>query len=207
LWIAAFDGDPGIEAYLEAHGEPIRYGPGPRLPMEAYQTVFATEPGSAEMPSAGRPFTTGRVTSLVSRGIVVAPIVLHAGVSSYEDDEPPGEERYEVPAVTAALVNTLRSEGGRIIAVGTTVVRALETVADDHGVVHPGSGLTDLVIGPGRPVGSVDGMITGWHEPKSSHLELLEALVPRPQLKDVYDEAISGGYQWHEFGDLLLIAP
>lgn len=207
LWVAAFEGDRDAPTHLAEHGEPIRYAPGRTWPMETYQTVFATHPGSAEMPSAARPFTTQMVTRLVSSGIVVAPIVLHAGVSSYEEGETPGEERYEVTAATASVVNTLRSAGGRVIAVGTTVVRALETVVDENGLLHPGQGLTDLIIGPDRPVRAVDGMVTGWHEPRSSHLELLEALLPRPQLRDVYDEAISGGYLWHEFGDALLILP
>lgn len=207
LWVAAFEGADDADAYLHEHGEPVRYAPGPQWPMETYQTVFATEPGSAEMPSAARPFTTDMVTRLISRGVVVAPVVLHAGVSSYEEGEAPGEERFEMPVSTAAVANTMRARGGRVIAVGTTVVRALETVVDDHGGFHPGQGLTDIVIGPGRPVRGIDGMLTGWHEPKSSHLELLEALLPRPQLRDVYDEALGGEYLWHEFGDSLLILP
>lgn len=207
LWVAAFAGATGAVDHLHLHGEPVRYTPGPTLPIESYQTVFAIHPGSAEMPSAARPFTSDMVTRLVSKGIAVVPIVLHTGVSSYESDETPGEERYEVPAATAAVINALRDNGGRAIAVGTTVLRALETVVDGNGTIHPGKGVTDVVIGPGHPLTSVDGMITGWHEPRSSHLGLLEAVLPRPLLRDVYDEAINGGYLWHEFGDLLLILP
>jgi S-adenosylmethionine:tRNA ribosyltransferase-isomerase len=169
--------------------------------------VFATHPGSAEMPSAARAFTAAMVTSLISSGIAVVPVLLHAGVASYETGEAPGEERFEVSPPSAAMMNSVRSSGGRLIAVGTTVVRALETVADDLGLIHPGRGITDIVIGPSRPPRAVDGLLTGWHEPRSSHLELLESLLSRPQLRDVYDEAVARHYLWHEFGDLLLVLP
>lgn len=207
LWIAAIEGAEDVDTLLEAHGAPIRYAPGPKLSMADYQTVFATHPGSAEMPSAGRPFTSESVTRLVSLGIAVVPIVLHAGVSSYEEGESPGEERYEVPSASAIVINALRGEGGRVIAVGTTVVRAIETVADSSGRVHPGKGWTELVVTADRGVKAVDGMLTGWHEPGSSHLSLLEALMPSRYLERIYDEAASTGYLWHEFGDVLLILP
>jgi S-adenosylmethionine:tRNA ribosyltransferase-isomerase len=207
LWIADVEGTPDMDAYLELQGGPIRYTSGRRWPMADYQTIFATEPGSAEMPSAARPFTHQLMTRLVARGVVAVPIVLHAGVSSYEEGEAPGEERYRVPATTATIVNALRSAGGRVVAVGTTVVRALESVVDDNGVVHPGRGLTDLVVTPDRGVRAVDGLLTGWHEPRSSHLTLLEAFLPHAHLQVVYDKALTGGYLWHEFGDELLILP
>lgn len=207
LWIVAFDRPSDVVRYLQEHGRPIRYAPGPELSVDNYQTVFGFHPGSAEMPSAARPFTPDIVTRLVSKGVSVAPIVLHAGVSSYEEDESPGEERYEVPPTTATVVNAQRAAGGRVIAVGTTVVRALETVADASGVVHPGRGLTDLVVTPDRGIRAADGLLTGWHEPRSSHLRMLEAFVPRSHLQEVYDRAILEGYLWHEFGDLLLILP
>lgn len=207
LWIAAFAGEEDVPGYLTRYGGPVRYAGGERWPIESYQTVFATQPGSAEMPSAGRPFTASLVTRLVSAGVSLVPIVLHAGVSSYEGDETPGEERYEVSASSATVINTLRTSGGRVIAVGTTVVRALESVVDDLGSVHPGQGTTDVIVSPTRPPRAIDGLLTGWHEPRSSHLDLLEALLPRPQLRDVYDEALARGYLWHEFGDLLLVLP
>lgn len=207
LWVAAFDGAEEILDYLAHHGHPVRYGTGADWPLDTYQTVFAAHPGSAEMPSAARPFTVEMVTSLISSGIAIVPILLHAGVSSYETGEAPGEERFDVSAASAALMNTVRASGGRLIAVGTTVVRALETVADDLGFLHPGRGLTDIVITPARLPRAVDGLLTGWHEPRSSHLELLESLLPRPQLRDVYDEAATRNYLWHEFGDLLLVLP
>jgi S-adenosylmethionine:tRNA ribosyltransferase-isomerase len=207
LWVAAIETRRGLLSYLEAHGAPIRYAAGPNWPLADYQTVFANESGSAEMPSAGRPFTPELVTRLVSQGVAVAPIVLHAGVSSYEEGETPGEERYAVPASTATVINGLRATGGRVIAVGTTVVRALESVVDDRGIVHPGRGMTDLVVTAGTGVRAVDGLLTGWHEPRSSHLRLLEAFLSRVDLESVYDEAAASGYLWHEFGDELLILP
>lgn len=207
LWVASVEPALDLTAYLHLHGEPIRYVPGPHWPIEDYQTVFAVNPGSAEMPSAGGPFTTELVARLVARGIAIAPIVLHAGVSSYETDETPGEERYEVPASTAIVLNALRGAGGKVVAVGTTVVRALESVVDEAGVVHPGKGITDLLVTADRGVRSVDGMLTGWHEPRSSHLRMLEAFIPAEHLEAVYREAVSSGYLWHEFGDELLILP
>jgi S-adenosylmethionine:tRNA ribosyltransferase-isomerase len=151
--------------------------------------VFATEPGSAEMPSAARGFTAELVTSLVSAGVVFAPLLLHCGVSSPEAGEAPQPERYRVPAATAALVNASRSAGRRVVAVGTTAVRALETVTDETGTVHPGEGWTELVISPARGVRAVDGLITGWHEPEASHLELIAAVAGPEVLERSYAAA------------------
>ncbi len=197
-----------LDRYLEIHGNPIRYGHSePALPIDAYQTVFALEPGSAEMPSAGWPFTTGLVTELVARGVLVAPITLHAGVSSLEHGETPHPERYRVPAVTARLVNAVHSWGGRVVAVGTTVARALETVAARDGEVAPGAGSTRVTLTPARGLRAIDGLLTGWHEPESSHLELLEAAAGRHLLRRSYAVALAHGYRWHEFGDSHLILP
>jgi S-adenosylmethionine:tRNA ribosyltransferase-isomerase len=207
LWVAALTTRRDLLSYLTAHGEPIKYTPGPSWPLADYQTVFATEPGSAEMPSAARPFTPEVVTRLVSLGIAVVPVLLHAGVSSFEEGESPGEERYQVSTATAAVINAMRASGGRIIAVGTTVVRALETVVDDSGTIHPGAGTTDVIVSPQSGVHAADGLVTGWHEPRSSHLGLLEAFIPKSQLEVVYAEARVNGYLWHEFGDELLILP
>jgi S-adenosylmethionine:tRNA ribosyltransferase-isomerase len=194
----------GLDAYLDRHGEPIRYADhGPALPLAAYETVFAREPGSAEMPSAARPFTPALVTELVSVGVLLAPVVLHAGVSSPERGEPPFPERYRVPPETARLLGAVHGWGGRVIAVGTTVVRALETVADGAA----GEGRTELVITPERGLRAVDGLITGWHEPESSHLLMLEAAAGHDLLLRAYDEAATLGLAGHEFGDALLVLP
>jgi S-adenosylmethionine:tRNA ribosyltransferase-isomerase len=198
-------GEP-VEDYLRRHGEPIRYAHAPRRwPIDAYQTVFAIHPGSAEMPSAGRPFTTELVAELTARGVLVAPVTLHAGVSSLELGEDPYPERYRVPAETARLVNAVHGWGGRVIAVGTTVVRALETVAAPDGAVRAGLGLTSLVVSPERGLLAVDGLITGWHEPSSSHLRLLEAAAGADLLSRSYEAAEARGYRFHEFGDSHLI--
>lgn len=207
LWVAAIDGVDDLVEYLGRRGEPIRYVPGRPVPVTAYQTIFAREPGSAEMPSAGRPFTDRMVTELVASGVAIVPVVLHSGVSSFEIGETPSDERYSVPDHTATVMNALRGSGGRVIAVGTTVVRALETVVDRRGLIHPGSGTTDVLISGRRGVSAVDGLVTGWHEPRSSHLSLLEAFLDRFTLAAVYDEAVAAGYKWHEFGDSMLILP
>src|ERR671918_222389 len=163
--------------------------------------------GRAEMPSAARPFTESLVTELVTRGIVLAPITLHTGVSSQEAGEPPYAERYEVPGATASLVNAAHADGHRVIAVGTTVVRALESTADEAGRSHPGRGWTELVVTPDRGVRVVDGLVTGWHEPESSHLAMLESIAGRHLLDASYAAAVDEGYRWHEFGDSHLILP
>ena len=206
LMLARFDGAAPVEEYLERHGEAIRYGYVDQAwPLRAYQNVYAITPGSAEMPSAGRPFTAELITELVARGVVVAPITLHTGVSSPERHEPPFPEQYRVPATTARLVNSAHATGGRVIAVGTTVVRALETVARPDGTVAPGSGWTGLVIGPERGVRAVDGLVTGWHEPRASHFQMLAAIAGDELLERSYQEALDRGYLWHEFGDSHLI--
>ena len=206
LMLARLDGAGTVEELLRDHGEPIRYGyVTHRWPLAAYQNVYARVPGSAEMPSAGRPFTHRLISELATRGIAVAPITLHTGVSSPERHEPPFPEQYEVPESTARLVNLTRAAGGRVIAVGTTVVRALETVARADGSVTAGAGWTGLVIDPDRGVHAVDGLITGWHEPEASHLSMLAALAGEPFLERCYHAALDHGYLWHEFGDSHLI--
>jgi len=208
LWRAERVGPGRVRALLARHGRPIRYHyvPDP-WPLEAYQTVFATCPGSAEMPSAARPFTAELVTRLVAAGVTLAPIVLHTGVSSPEVGEPPYPERFDVPGTTARLVSTTRSTGGRVVAVGTTVVRALETVATPDGLVHGGRGWTDLVLGPSRPARAVDGLISGLHPDGASHRQLLEAVVGAGVVSAAYIAAGQRDYLWHEFGDSMLLLP
>jgi len=208
LWLVRLDLPRATLDYLAAHGQAIRYAHADAAwPVEAYQSVFSRVPGSAEMPSAARPFTDALVTELVTRGVVIAPLTLHTGVSSQEAGEPPYAERYSVPAATAALVNGARRDGRRVIAVGTTVVRALETTADPAGRSHPGRGWTELVVTPERGVRVVDGLLTGWHEPESSHLAMLEAIGGRELVDRSYAAAVASGYRWHEFGDSHLILP
>jgi S-adenosylmethionine:tRNA ribosyltransferase-isomerase len=208
LWRAEVDLPFDVPRYLARHGAPIAYDyVAGRWPLENYQTVFAQDPGSAEMPSAARPFTGQLVADLAAAGIAVAPVRLHTGVSSLEKGEPPLPEPFRVPRSTARLVNSTRTAGGRVVAVGTTVTRALESVTAPDGVVSPGSGWTDLLLGPQRPARVVDGLITGWHEPGASHLLLLEAVAGRAIVAAAYAAARAHGYLWHEFGDSALLLP
>ncbi|HST49866.1 S-adenosylmethionine:tRNA ribosyltransferase-isomerase [Jatrophihabitans sp.] len=206
LWRAEVSGSRALPDLLARHGRPISYGYlHGRWPLADYQTVFGRHPGSAEMPSAGRPFSPELVTDLVSRGIGFAPITLHTGVSSQEAGEPPQAERFEVPAGTARLVNATRLDGGRVIAVGTTVTRALESAADAEGWLSPARGWTELVIGPDHPARAVTGLITGLHNPDASHLLLVESVAGAELAQRAYDAAVSAGYLWHEFGDSCLL--
>ena len=223
LWVAAIELPEPLLTYLERYAAPIRYSYVSRAwPSAMYQTIFATEPGSAEMPSAGRPFTPELVARLVARGVQVAPILLHTGVASLEDHEPPYEELYCVTRETAEQINAAKRTGRRVIAVGTTVLRALETVTDETGTTHPGEGWTNVVITPRRPLRSVNGLITGLHEPRATHLAMLERIVSSTgglrhdarvsatfcgpcHLERAYAEARRYGYLWHEFGDSHLI--
>jgi|SRR5215207_10194737 len=219
LWISTLNLPANFNDYLDRHGSPIRYRyVRESWPTSYYQTVYTTEVGSAEMPSAGRAFTPELITRLVANGVRIVPLILHTGVASLEDDEPPYEEFYRVPPETADAINAARAAGHRVIAVGTTVVRALETVTDREGSTHPGEGWTDVFITPERGIRSVDAMLTGLHEPRSTHLSMLEALTGRgsvfslaasgkEHLQIAYSEALKEGYLWHEFGDLHLILP
>lgn len=208
LWEARLSTD--VVPYLLRHGTPIRYSHVPRdWPISAYQSVFAFDrrAGGAEMPSASRPFTPELVTRLVSSGVLMTPLTLHTGVASPEAHEPPYAERFEVPPATADLVNHVHDRGGRVIAVGTTVVRALETVTGTDGTVRAGAGWTEHVVTPEAGVRAVDGLLTGLHEPRSSHLMMLTAIAGPALLEKTYDAALAEGYLWHEFGDLNLLLP
>ena len=203
-----------VVPYLLRHGFPIRYSyaAGGQWPLAAYQTVFATDPGSAEMPSAARPFTPQLVTALVSRGVAIAPVTLHCGVSSLEAGEDPYPEWFEVPPATACLTGLTRQAGGRVIAAGTTVVRALESAVPDPppgraATVTARAGWTSHVVTPGTGLRAVDGLLTGLHEPRSSHLRMLAAFHSEELLGQCYDQALVQGYQWHEFGDVHLLLP
>lgn len=205
LWRARVEGD--LRRLLDRHGRPIAYGYlDRRYPLPAYQSVFSTLPGSAEMASAGRPFTDTLVTRLVSRGIVVTPVTLHTGVSSQEAGEGPQPEWYHVPTATARLVELTRAHGGRVVATGTTVTRALESAVLE-GVVRESWGWTERVVTPAHPANVVTGLITGWHDAQASHLLLVEAIAGTTLTQAAYDAAVAGGYRWHEFGDAGLFLP
>ncbi len=208
LWLATLHLPLPLTSYLAAHGSPIRYSYVPEAwPLDYYQTVFGNEPGSAEMPSAGRAFTPELMTQLIAQGIQFAPLILHTGVASLEDHEAPYEEYYRVPGQTAVQVNQARQQNRRVIAVGTTVIRALETVTDEDGVTHAGSGWTDLFITPQRGIRAVAGLLTGLHEPRATHLAMLAALADSCHLSLAYEQALQQRYLWHEFGDLHLLLP
>lgn len=208
LWVSEVDtGERGVLAYLAAFGSPIRYAyVTARWPLSAYQTVFGVTPGSAEMPSAARPFTERVVTRLVAHGVQFAPVLLHTGVASPEAHERPYPERFAVPGTSADLVNLARRQGRRVIAVGTTAVRALESAVDGD-AVRAAAGWTDLVVTPERGVRAVDGLLTGFHEPRASHLDMLAAVAGPELLAETYRAAVAGGYLWHEFGDVNLLLP
>lgn len=202
---------PGLMQRLSRMGKPVRYWYASEAwDLDWYQTVFAREPGSMEMPSAGRAFTWRMLLDLRKRGIATAFLVLHAGLSSYMDLEfdashPISVEPYRIGPDAAAAVNRARDSGGRIIAVGTTVVRALESAAGPDGRVQAREAATALRITRDHPLKVADGLITGFHEPEASHLDLLTAFLPEERLAAVYMEALGREYLWHEFGDINLI--
>ncbi len=208
LWRARVTGADTLPEYLTRHGRPIRYGylDAP-YPIAAYQSVYAGEPGSAEMVSAGRPFSDRVLVELISRGVTIAALTLHAGVSSPELHEPPAPERYHLPQDTARLVNSARRAGRRVVAVGTTVVRALETSVTTWGEVRGGSGWTDLVLDGAHRTRAVDGLVTGLHDADASHQVLLRAVAGAQLVDSAYAAALAEDYLWHEFGDSMVFLP
>jgi S-adenosylmethionine:tRNA ribosyltransferase-isomerase len=208
LWVAEFATKPDPEAYLAKYAQPIRYNKlNERYPLSYYQTFFSLHPGSSEMPSAGRGFTRALVERLLKKGIVFAPVLLHTGVSSLEENESPYPEYMEISPVSAALINTAKELRKRIIAVGTTTVRAVESAVDRNGVIGPYVGSTDLFIDETRVMKVVDGLLTGFHEPRASHLKMIQALAGFEHVDRAYRAALDANYYWHQFGDLHLILP
>lgn len=206
LWQAQFAINSKMESYLEEYGIPIKYSDVENIyPNSYYQTVFANEMGSAEMPSAGRAFTPEVITQLVAKGVQFAPVLLHTGVASLEIDERPYPEYFRVPNTSAQIINQAKKEGRRIIAIGTTAIRAIESAINSKDIVIPSEGFTHLFITPERGLKIVNGMLTGFHEPKASHLLMMAALAREKHLELCYEEAVKESYQWHEFGDLHLI--
>jgi S-adenosylmethionine:tRNA ribosyltransferase-isomerase len=205
LWYLAFRLGVPMYVYLTQFGTPITYAYlDRRFPLRDYQTLFARTIGSSEMPSAARPFTKQVVEQLRSRGVEIATVTLHCGVASFEAPERPGTERFIVSHEAAARVNAARREGRRVIAVGTTVVRALESAATDEGVIAS-QGWTDLFIDETRRLKAVDALLSGFHDSNATHLSMLHAFLDRELLGDAYAEAADRGYLYHEFGDSHLI--
>jgi len=208
LWFA--QADRPFESIVAAVGGPIHYGYTDEWPMEVYQTLFSRVPGSAEMPSAARPITPRVKGLLEEAGVRFAPILLHTGVSSLEiagetvESEAMYPEPFFVSRETADAVNRTHVSGGRVIAVGTTVVRALESAWTAEGV-RPRTAFTRLCVNPDRGVHAVDGLLTGFHDPVTSHLALLGAFLGMDGVRRAYMEATRAGYLWHEFGDSHLV--
>ena len=208
LWVAEFATNLEPEAYLAKNAQPIQYNKlNERYPLSYYQTFFSLHPGSSEMPSAGRGFTRALVERLLKKGIVFAPVLLHTGVSSLEENESPYPEYMEISPVSAAMINTAKDQGKRIIAVGTTAVRAVESAVDKNGVIMPYRGNTDLFIDETRAMKVVDGLLTGFHEPRASHLNMIQAIAGLEHIERAYKAALDANYYWHQFGDLHLILP
>ncbi|TLZ57093.1 MAG: S-adenosylmethionine:tRNA ribosyltransferase-isomerase [Methanobacteriota archaeon] len=210
LWFAL--ADRPFESMIAERGGPIHYGYTNAWPMDTYQTLFSRVPGSAEMPSAARPITPRIREQLERAGVLIAPVLLHTGVSSLEIDSETVEaqamypEPFSVSPETADAVNRAHANGGRVIAVGTTVVRALESAWTPEGLRARG-GFTRLFVNPDRGIHAVDGLLTGFHDPVTSHLALLTAFLGIEGVREAYAEAIRAGYLWHEFGDSHLVLP
>lgn len=210
FWATTGQSESDLRKMLFRYASPITYDHVPfKLPLEFYRTLFSTNPGSSEFPSAARPFTRSVMDSLTEIGVRTATITLHCNLSPLEPFEFAGadsllEERYTIPENSAEALNRVSSSGGRVIAVGTSVVRALET--SYKGGFVPGSGSTDLFIRPGSEIRSVSGLITGLHDPESSHIEMISTFLDDSLLRSAYATAATLGYEWHEFGDVSLIA-
>jgi len=208
LWVAEFNTYQPMQAWLAENARPIQYEKLDRqYPLSYYQTFFSFHPGSSEMPSAGRGFTSELIERLLKKGVILAPIILHTGVSSLEENETPYPEYMEIDPVTSSLINTAKRQDRRVIAVGTTCIRAIETAVNYEGIVIPYRGNTELFIDESYTMKAVDGLLTGFHEPRASHLNMLQSVGGFEHIDRAYHEAIKAGYYWHQFGDLHLILP
>jgi S-adenosylmethionine:tRNA ribosyltransferase-isomerase len=204
-----FQGD--LRRAMRRHGEPVRYSyASGAFPLEDYQTIFGAVPGSAEMASAGRPFSARILEQLRRRRISVAEILLHAGVSSLEietervEASPVAPEPFAVPSRTVEAIAETRERGGRVIAIGTTVVRAL-AAARSGGELRAARGFTRILLGPENPPEGIDAILTGFHDPRTTHLALLHGIAGRHAIDQSYSAAVARGYLWHEFGDSHLL--
>lgn len=205
LWYALFDVNGSVTQYLQRHGKPIHYSYIERpFEIARYQTIFARVPGSVEMPSASRPFSPRVVADLHERGIGVQFITLHCGVASLESGERPQAEWFSVPASTVDAVNEAKVRGRRVIASGTSVVRALESATRGTTAVAA-SGWTDLIITRDNRPKLVDALLSGFHQPDASHVDLLRGFAADAFLRAAYATAANACLRWHEFGDVHLI--
>lgn len=206
LWIGELWTDQNETTWMQEHGHPIKYTQlDQSFPLSYYQTLFSFHPGSAEMPSAGRGFTDSLMRKLIKRGVVFAPILLHTGVSSLEEHEKPYPEYMEIDPVSALLINQAKASGRRVIAVGTTAIRAIESAVNESGEVEAFRGNTELFIDADYKMKVADGLLTGFHEPRASHLNMLQSIAGFDHIERAYQEAIEAKYFWHQFGDLHLI--
>ena len=205
---SAGDSDPIKIAAL--HGRFIRYGHIPfDLPESYYETEFSRIPGSVEFPSAARPFTADLLKQISDKGVSIAQITLHCNLGSLEPHEFQNktrllDEQFHIPPETVELISEVKANGNRVIAVGTSVVRALESSIAGGKVKH-GNFMTDLYIRPGFKFKVVDAMVTGMHEEEGSHIGMITAFAGKENLDNAYFEASRLGFHWHEFGDLALI--
>jgi S-adenosylmethionine:tRNA ribosyltransferase-isomerase len=211
LLCVAFDSDgDALWRALYRAGRPVQYAY-LRAPLELWhvQTSFAARPWAAEPPSAGLTLTWGLLLELRARGVRIARLTHAAGLSSTGDAaldaRLPFAERYAIPAETVEAIDAARRNGRRVIAIGTTVTRALEGVAAAHGRLIAGEGTTSFKLDAGTPLRVVDGILTGIHEPGGSHFRLLEAFASRARLERAYAESAARGHLEHEFGDAWLV--
>jgi len=184
----------------------------PLQDRDRYQTVYAAHDGSAAAPTAGLHFTPELLERVAGRGIDIVPVLLHVGLGTFRpvkaqevSEHTMHSEEYEVTPNAAARINQARARGGRVVCVGTTTVRTLESVADESGVIRPARGETAIFITPGVPIRAVDALITNFHLPESTLLMLISALMGREQALAAYAEAVRERYRFFSFGDAMLI--
>lgn len=180
--------------------------------QDRYQTVYARERGSAAAPTAGLHFTPELLQALTDKGVQLAPLTLHVGLGTFRpvsvddvDSHKMHSEYYELPESSAKILRETRKNGGRIIAVGTTSTRTLETVIRDHGDFVEASGWTDIFIYPGQEIKGIDGLITNFHLPKSTLIMLVSALSTREHILHAYEEAVAQNYRFFSFGDAMFL--
>ena len=204
--------DAAVERYGHVPLPPYIDREDEALDRERYQTTYARVDGSVAAPTAGLHFTPELLDRIRERGVTIVPLVLHVGIGTFrpvEAEVPSGhemhEEEYDVPRDTAEAVMRARARGNRVWAVGTTVVRVLESVTDSDGRVRPGPGATDLFIHPPKPVTSVDCLITNFHLPRSTLLMLVGSMVGYTRVREAYAEAIRQGYRFYSYGDAMVV--